>query len=420
MEQHDFGANPVEGERADTLILARIGPETNHIIMVQFPRDLYVPIDGGREDKIAAIGVRVRRWVTYHGIAINVEPELEHFSGIVPCGIRGHGVTSLVDLGLPVTMVIAADGTLERTESFDAPYPSMVHDFHSVHFLTGSRIAEVHAFAGPGFDVIRVVELHDRRMIGFGVGLDRPVHARGEVVLVGGAPAPDRRVVGGVPLAVVSQHLVLHVGPDRAGLGLPGLRVVALRSGRGLRRVELVAATPAAPFRMRGIVQSILQEIEPRWRVPFFNGRVRIGRRPGAGWIQRAERAGFEALYLSGAGIAFHGFRSAGGRGSRGAQLVAFGTCIGCHTVKGSATAIGKTAPDLTHVGSRLTIGGGLYPNDKRHMMAWIKNSRALKPGSLMPTLGIGQYDPILRNTVGIGLNDQQIADIVAYLQALK
>ncbi|MFC7049957.1 lipoyl(octanoyl) transferase LipB [Emcibacter nanhaiensis] len=57
-----------------------------------------------REDKIAAIGVRVRNWVTFHGISINVEPELEHFSGIVPCGISEHGVTSLVDLGLPVTM----------------------------------------------------------------------------------------------------------------------------------------------------------------------------------------------------------------------------------------------------------------------------------------------------------------------------
>ena len=56
------------------------------------------------EDKIAAIGIRVRRWVTVHGISLNVEPNLEHFSGIVPCGIRGHGVTSLVDLGLPVTM----------------------------------------------------------------------------------------------------------------------------------------------------------------------------------------------------------------------------------------------------------------------------------------------------------------------------
>jgi len=56
------------------------------------------------EDKIAAIGVRIRRWVTFHGISINVEPDLEHFTGIVPCGIRGYGVTSLVDLGIPVTM----------------------------------------------------------------------------------------------------------------------------------------------------------------------------------------------------------------------------------------------------------------------------------------------------------------------------
>ncbi|MBA69041.1 MAG: lipoate-protein ligase B [Rhizobiales bacterium] len=56
------------------------------------------------EDKIAAIGVRLRKWVSYHGIAINVDPDLDHFSGIVPCGITGHGVTSLVDLGLPVEM----------------------------------------------------------------------------------------------------------------------------------------------------------------------------------------------------------------------------------------------------------------------------------------------------------------------------
>ena len=58
----------------------------------------------GEEAKIAALGVRVRRWVTFHGVALNVEPQLDHFSGIVPCGIRGYGVTSLVDLGLPVTL----------------------------------------------------------------------------------------------------------------------------------------------------------------------------------------------------------------------------------------------------------------------------------------------------------------------------
>ena len=58
----------------------------------------------GREDKIAAIGIRLRRWVSFHGIAVNVEPDLSHYGGIVPCGIEGHGVTSLVDLGLPVTI----------------------------------------------------------------------------------------------------------------------------------------------------------------------------------------------------------------------------------------------------------------------------------------------------------------------------
>ena len=56
------------------------------------------------EDKIAAIGIRLRKWVSFHGISINLEPDLEHFSGIVPCGITQHGVTSLVDLGLPITM----------------------------------------------------------------------------------------------------------------------------------------------------------------------------------------------------------------------------------------------------------------------------------------------------------------------------
>ena len=56
------------------------------------------------EDKIAAIGIRLRKCISFHGISINVEPDLEHFSGIVPCGITEHGVTSLVDLGLPVTM----------------------------------------------------------------------------------------------------------------------------------------------------------------------------------------------------------------------------------------------------------------------------------------------------------------------------
>lgn len=73
-------------------------------VWVARPGKAPLPDGTPREDKIAAVGIRLRRWVSFHGIAINVDPDLSHFDGIVPCGIRGHGVTSLVDLGLPVTM----------------------------------------------------------------------------------------------------------------------------------------------------------------------------------------------------------------------------------------------------------------------------------------------------------------------------
>ncbi|MEO1909988.1 MAG: lipoyl(octanoyl) transferase LipB [Paracoccus sp. (in: a-proteobacteria)] len=73
---------------------------------VWVPRPEKPPLFDGtlREDKIAAIGIKLRRWVSFHGISINVEPDLTHYDGIVPCGISGHGITSLVDLGLPVGM----------------------------------------------------------------------------------------------------------------------------------------------------------------------------------------------------------------------------------------------------------------------------------------------------------------------------
>ncbi|MEZ5972766.1 MAG: lipoyl(octanoyl) transferase LipB [Hyphomonadaceae bacterium] len=84
-----------------------------------------------REDKIAAIGVRLRKWVSFHGIAFNVEPDLEHFSGITPCGISApqFGVTSLVDLGLPVTMTdadAALRASFERIFGATEPTPPLV------------------------------------------------------------------------------------------------------------------------------------------------------------------------------------------------------------------------------------------------------------------------------------------------------
>ncbi|MEP9388544.1 lipoyl(octanoyl) transferase LipB [Mesorhizobium sp. KR9-304] len=84
----------VKGERRED----RVG------VWVVRPDRPPLPDGSPAEDKIAAIGIRLRRWVSFHGIAINVEPDLSHFSGIVPCGVADRGVTSLVDLGLPVTM----------------------------------------------------------------------------------------------------------------------------------------------------------------------------------------------------------------------------------------------------------------------------------------------------------------------------
>ncbi|MCB1340157.1 MAG: lipoyl(octanoyl) transferase LipB [Pseudooceanicola sp.] len=106
-------------ERWVIAALAEFGV-TGHIrpgrvgVWVERPGKAQRPDGGPAEDKIAAIGIRLRRWVSFHGLAINVEPDLSHFDGIVPCGIREHGVTSLVDLGLPVTMA-DLDAALMRT-----------------------------------------------------------------------------------------------------------------------------------------------------------------------------------------------------------------------------------------------------------------------------------------------------------------
>lgn len=84
----------IRGERREN----RVG------VWVRRPEKAPLPDGSVAEDKIAAIGIRLRKWVSFHGLSINVEPDLTHFSGIVPCGITGFGVTSLVDLGLPVMM----------------------------------------------------------------------------------------------------------------------------------------------------------------------------------------------------------------------------------------------------------------------------------------------------------------------------
>jgi len=95
----------VRGERRE----GRVG------VWVVRPDKPPLPDGSPCEDKIAAFGIRLRKWVSFHGLSINVEPDLSHFDGIVPCGVRDHGVTSLVDLGLPVTM---ADVDVALKKSF--------------------------------------------------------------------------------------------------------------------------------------------------------------------------------------------------------------------------------------------------------------------------------------------------------------
>ena len=83
-------------------------------VWVARPEKPPLPDGTPRDDKIAALGIRLRKWVSFHGLSINVDPDLSHFEGIVPCGISDHGVTSLLDLGLPVTMT-DVDVALKRT-----------------------------------------------------------------------------------------------------------------------------------------------------------------------------------------------------------------------------------------------------------------------------------------------------------------
>ena len=100
----------IQGERR----VGRVG------VWVNRPDKPRQPNGDMTEDKVAALGIRLRKWISFHGLSINVEPDLSHFDGIVPCGIAGHGVTSLVDLGLPVTM---DDVDVALLQTFEQSFP---------------------------------------------------------------------------------------------------------------------------------------------------------------------------------------------------------------------------------------------------------------------------------------------------------
>jgi lipoyl(octanoyl) transferase len=110
-----LGEMNVRGERRED----RVG------VWVCRPDRPPLPDGSVAEDKIAALGIRLRKWVTFHGLSLNVEPDLDHFGGIVPCGISGYGVTSLVDLGLPVMM---DDVDMLLRTAFESVFGETVND----------------------------------------------------------------------------------------------------------------------------------------------------------------------------------------------------------------------------------------------------------------------------------------------------
>jgi cytochrome c oxidase subunit 2 len=120
------------------------------------------------------------------------------------------------------------------------------------------------------------------------------------------------------------------------------------------------------------------------------------------------------------ADLAFDDNTLTSGNAENGRKLVTTGACLACHSVRGEPSMVGNIGPNLTHIASRTTFGGGLYPTDARHLARWIKHSAKLKPGSTMPSFGIGEYDPTTKGIIKIGFTDAQIADVVAYLTSLK
>ncbi len=121
--------------------------------------------------------------------------------------------------------------------------------------------------------------------------------------------------------------------------------------------------------------------------------------------------------------LAFDDAMLAAGDAERGRELYSRSSCIGCHAIKGNPMSASNIGPNLTHVSTRHTIASGLYRNDAKHLALWIKNAPLMKPGSLMPAIGVGQYNTVTKSPMSPqlgGLADPQIADIVAYLQALK
>jgi cytochrome c oxidase subunit II len=235
-------------------------------------------------------------------------------------------------------------------------------------------------------------------------------------------------------ITVTPQQFESWVAGQRAPAAFAGGAATPAGQPPGAVQPQVVAPTaegavrtgeePAAPGRMQAGPQQRVQELDT---MPMAPDRAPLAPQPGmpagepilaAGFVWPRDQIPRYAIpNRPMPNVPFDD--NLVGDAARGEQ--AFMPCIGCHTIRGNPIAVGTIGPDLTHFGSRFTLAAGMYPNDSRHLARWIKNAPRLKPGSLMPAFGRGEYDARTGMTVAVGgLDDQQIADIVAYLQSLR
>jgi cytochrome c oxidase subunit 2 len=206
--------------------------------------------------------------------------------------------------------------------------------------------------------------------------------------------------------------------------------VPAVPSGAG--SVPVIAASMASPI---ASPQQAVQKTQPQAKPGLSNQAPQTSPLPAASTAAQAAAApvfAFPRERLAKefphtiptsrevSAVTYDEAALAKGDPARGMQVFVRGSCIGCHAIAGNPMAMGNIGPNLTHVATRWTLAGAMYPNTPLIMAKWIKNAPAMKPGSLMPALGKGQYDPRMKAISPIGLTDADIADVVAYLQALK
>jgi cytochrome c oxidase subunit 2 len=182
------------------------------------------------------------------------------------------------------------------------------------------------------------------------------------------------------------------------------------------------ATVPAVPTGTGGapVMLASMQGAQP----PADSAKPMAAAAPVPVWVfprEKLDKSFFPTNPIDSSTVKFDAALLAQGDAERGRQIYGKSTCIGCHAIAGTPYNMANVGPNLTHVGSRYTIAGGLYVQDALHLAYWIKSAGHMKPGSMMPSMGKGVTDPVRKNVVSVGgLTDPEIADIVAYLQALK